>query len=145
MTKPLNFIKMSEMYRNRLGINTAEAIVLAEMTKGYAYAFQELGVLFFNHKYTKPEQAERELRAELYAYAYEKIWEELSDGDREIVRIIADREEYKREEVIGKMSKPQNYSVYRDRLTRRGITQVRQGFIGLALPYFGDYVREYHR
>jgi hypothetical protein len=41
------------------------------------------------------------------------------------------------------MEKPQNYSVYRDRLIRRGIIKARQGYVGLALPYFGRYVKEY--
>ena len=144
MTKPLSMIKMSEMYRNKLGIDTSVAKELAEMTNGYAYAFQELGVLYFSKKYNKPKDAENELRSELFAYAYEKIWEEMSEGDRELVRIISQKSEYKREEVLKVMNKPQNYSVYRDRLARRGIVILRQGYISLSLPYFGDYIREYH-
>ena len=42
-----------------------------------------------------------------------------------------------------KMEKPDNYSVYRDRLIKRGIVTARQGYIGFALPYFGDYIKEY--
>lgn len=144
MTQPLSLIKMSEMYRDRLGVDTSVARELAEMTNGYAYAFQELGVLFFSKKYKKPKDAEGRLRAELYAYAYEKIWEEMSEGDRELVGIISENKEYKREEVLKEMDKPQNYSVYRDRLARRGIIAIRQGYISLRLPYFGDYIREYH-
>ena len=144
MTKPLSYLKMSEMYRNRLGIDTTVSRCLAEMTKGYAYAFQKLGALYFNNRYKQPEEATEELQSDLYAYAYEKIWEELSDGDRDLVCLLTEKAEYKREEVVSRMSKPQNYSVYRDRLYRRGIIAKRQGYIGLTLPYFADYIKEYH-
>ena len=36
-----------------------------------------------------------------------------------------------------------NYSMYRDRLLKRGIIESRQAYISLALPFFGDYVKEY--
>lgn len=36
--------------------------------------------------------------------------------------------------------KAANYSVYRDRLIKRGILSSRQGYISLALPYFGEYM-----
>lgn len=144
MTKPLNYIKITEMYRNKLGIDTKVAKELADMTKGYAYAFQELGVLCFNKKYKNAEMAEGDLKMELYSYAYEKIWEEMAEGDRELVCLLTEKEELKREDIINKMKKPQNYSVYRDRLMRRGVVKVRQGYIGLILPYFGEFIREYH-
>ncbi len=81
---------------------------------------------------------------ELYAYSYVKIWEELTIEDRALVSILSNADELKREEVLSIMEKPNNYSVYRDRLLKRGIITSRQGYISLALPYFGEYVREYH-
>jgi len=36
-----------------------------------------------------------------------------------------------------------NYSVYRDRLIKRGILGARQAYISLALPFFADYIKEY--
>ena len=143
-TEPLNQIKMTEMYKNRLDIDTDKARQYAVMTKGYAYAFQELGVIRFkNHDYSD-EELEESLKIELFAYAYEKIWEEMSDGDRNLVRLITDQAEYKKSDVISRMDKPGNYAVYRDRLIRRGILISRQGYIGLSLPYFGDYINEYN-
>ena len=143
MTRPLSYMRMTEMYRRRLGVDSLVAKEMAEMTRGYAYAFQELGVLAFRNRYDSPQDAEGDLKAELYAYAYEKIWEEMSDGDRELARLLIDKDEYKREDVLSRMSKPKNFSVYRDRLIRRGILSVRQGYLGLALPYFGEYIRDY--
>ena len=143
MTSPLNFVKMSEMYRKRLGVDRSKAKELAEITDGYAYAFQELGVISFKHKDWSLEELEDELKTELYAYAYEKIWEELSAGDRALVKLLTNKDEYTKAEVTSRMEKPQNYAVYRDRLIKRGILRKRQGFIGLALPYFREYVLEY--
>ena len=52
---------------------------MAKCTKGYAYGFQKLGALYF--KKSSGERLEDlipELKAELFAYSYEKIWEELT-------------------------------------------------------------------
>ncbi|MBR6404202.1 MAG: ATP-binding protein [Eubacterium sp.] len=143
MTTSLNYIKMIDIYRRYLGIETSEARKLADMTGGYAYAFQELGVISFKNKNIKIEELKEKLKTELFAYSYEKIWEEMSDGDRKLACILIDKAEYKKEEVVSRMDKPNNYPVYRDRLIRKGILKNKQGYIGFALPYFGDYIKEY--
>ena len=43
------------------------------------------------------------------------------------------------------MKNPQNYSVYRDRLLRKGLINANRGTISLALPFFGSYMEEYCR
>ena len=144
-TEALNFIRMSEMYKNKLNIDLKKARKLAKITKGYAYAFQELGVLCFKKK--KEETINdilSQLKIELFAYSYEKIWEEMTEMDRFLARLLTDKEEYKREEVLKLMKdKSNNYSMYRDRLIKRGILNSRQGYISLALPYFADFIKEY--
>ena len=145
-TRPLSMERMSEMYRSRLGIDSALGKTLAGMTMGYAYAFQLLGIQCFENKGEIAGDTDlwERLRSDLYAYAYEKIWEELSDQDREFVLLISDGQEHKREEIIPQMARPSNYSVYRDRLLRRGlILSIKHGYISLSLPFFGDYAREY--
>jgi hypothetical protein len=144
-TEPLNAVRMSEMYKKMLAIDGEEAKKMARLTKGYAYAFQELGVLYF-----KKDSSENlddiipDLRAELFAYSYEKIWEELTDADRFLVGLLVDKSEYKREEVLRLMGdRAGNYSMYRDRLLKRGLLESRQSYISLALPFFADYVKEY--
>ena len=144
-TGPLNTIRMSEMYRSKLSIDLSTAKTLASITRGYAYAFQELGTIYFNKGCEEDitDVAER-LRTELFAYSYEKIWEELSQGDRQILRYLTDGGEHKREEILALMGNTSgNYSVYRDRLLRRGIIEVRHGYISLVLPFFGEYIEEY--
>jgi len=144
-TEPLNMVRMSEMYKNKLEIDINEAKKMAGCTKGYAYAFQKLGSLYF--KKAKCETLEDilgELKSELFAYSYEKIWEEMTENDRFLVRLMVDKEEYKREEMLVLMGERSgNYSMYRDRLIKRGILNARQAYVSLALPYFGDYIKEY--
>ena len=143
-TEPLNSIRMAEAYKKQLGIDTEEARKLAAITKGYAYAFQELGILYFKHGGKKDiKEICDELKTELFAYAYEKIWEEMAEADRELLRLLVDKEDYKREEVTARMEKPNNYSVYRDRLVKRGLINARPSYISLALPFFGEYIKEY--
>ena len=144
-TEPLNVVRMSEMYKSKLNIETSEAREMAKCTKGYAYAFQKLGALYFKKKNTEVlDDLIPDLKAELFAYSYEKIWEEMTETDRFLISLITEKKEYKREEVLGLMGeRAGNYSVYRDRLIKRGILEARQAYISLALPFFADYVKEY--
>ena len=144
-TEPLNVIRMAEMYKSKLNIDGVEARSMAKITKGYAYAFQTLGALYFKKKNTESlADIISQLKAELFAYSYEKIWEEMTEADRFLVSLLTEQEEYKREEVLRLMGvQSGNYSVYRDRLIKRGILSARQGYISLALPYFADYMEEY--
>ena len=144
-TEPLNMIRMTEMYKSKLDIDSNEAREMAKITKGYAYAFQELGVLYFKKKLDELlEDILPKLKAELFAYSYEKIWEEMTEMDRFLAGLLTEKEEYKREEVLKLMGeKSGSYSMYRDRLIKRGILNSRQGYISLALPYFGEYIKEY--
>ncbi|MCR4755300.1 MAG: KAP family NTPase [Lachnospiraceae bacterium] len=143
-TEPLNMVRMSEMYRSKLGTDISLSKELATITKGYPYAFQELGILYFKKKDKESlEEVMSGLKTELYAYAYEKIWEEMSAEDRALVKLMVDKDEYKREEIVRTMSKPANYSIYRDRLIKRGIIVARRGYVALALPFFNEYIKEY--
>ena len=143
--KPLNMIRMTEVYRNKLNIAIDEAREMAIITRGYAYAFQELGVLYF--KKCDDETLDDiilRLKTELYAYSYEKIWEEMTAMDRFLAELLVEKEEYKREEVLKLMGdKAGSYSMYRDRLVKRGILNSRQGYISFALPFFAQYIKEY--
>ena len=142
-TEPLDFIKMSGVYKNKLNIEMEEAKQMAKLTKGYAYAFQLLGMLLFKEKGVTSEITDK-LKYELFSYSYQKIWKELSENDRLLIKTIINKDEYKREEVLKLLgSKASIYSVYRDRLFKRGLINTRNSYISLALPFFSDYVKEY--
>ena len=144
-TGPLNMVRMSETYKSKLQIDSEMAKELAAVTRGYAYAFQELGVLYFKKSNEETlDDILQSLKTELFSYSYEKIWEELSEEDRRLARTLKDKPEYKREEILAELgAKSANYSVYRDRLFKRGIITIRRAHISLALPYFGEYIKEY--
>lgn len=144
-TEPLNMIRMSEMYKSKLNVESTQAVQMAKLTKGYAYAFQELGVLCFKKKDEESfEDILFKLKAELFAYSYEKIWKEMTEMDRFLASLLTEKEEYKREEVLKLMGdKSGSYSMYRDRLLKRGILNSRQGYISFALPFFAEYIKEY--
>lgn len=144
-TKPLSFVIMTELYKDKLSIDMDMAKNMASVTKGYAYAFQQLGSLYFKKgKEVGLEEVIKELKRELFSYSYEKIWEELSVEDRFMASCLTEKEEYKRSEVLSLMGeKAGNYSAYRDRLKNRGVISVRQGYIGLNPPFLGEYIREY--
>ncbi|MDD6072503.1 MAG: hypothetical protein PUC12_17080 [Clostridiales bacterium] len=144
-TEPLNMIRMTEMYKNKLHITGEEARKMARYTKGYAFGFQELGGLYFKKDSSESlEDILEDFKTELFAYSYEKIWEEMTETDRYLVSLLLEKDEYKREEVLRLMGKRAgSYSMYRDRLIKRGILESRQGYISLGLPFFADYVKEY--
>ena len=138
-------VRMSEMYRKHLSVDSCEAREMAKCTKGYAYAFQQLGVLYFKKKSEESlSDILPDFKTELFAYSYEKIWEEMTEADRFLASLLVEKNEYKREEVLRKMGdRAGNYSMYRDRLIKRGILESRQAYVSLALPYFADYIKEY--
>lgn len=144
-TKPLNHVKMTEMYKETLGVDIDRAKEMATITKGYAYAFQQLGALYFKKgDKERLDKIVNNLKAELFSYSYEKIWEELSYEDRFLASLITDKEEYSRKEILELMGdKKDNYSTYRDRLKKRGVINTRQGYIGLNPPFLGEYIKEY--
>ena len=157
---PLDDSQMAVSYFNTFGIDEKEAIKLAKMTKGYAFAYQLLGYWYFEKYVNKNEEVrdvEVEYRSELIKYSYNKLWSELSEKDKEIVYALveleADENRVKRAEVInymnsqGKAVTSSTFNKYRERLLRKGIistSENRDGYIWLPLPQFGNFVRLYH-
>ena len=76
-------------------------------------------------------------------YCYEKIWEDLSDKEKEIVVLLANNEKMKTGNIaenIGVSAK--TFSVQRDRLIKKGIIDGREhGTVSLLLPRFDEFVK----
>lgn len=144
-SKFLNNIRMVEMYKKTLNVDVDKAKYLAGLTKGYAYAFQKLGFLYFESKTKNMDEIIAELKTELFSYSYEKIWEELTAEDRALISLLdKDNVDYKRDYLMKEMGdKHANYNVYRDRLLKRGLINNKQGSIALALPFFAEYMLDY--
>lgn len=140
--EPLNFTAMRKVYAKVFDIDVSEAEKLASWTKGYPFAFQVLGYIKWEHG----EQSDEDLLADfdmyMSEYVYEKIWSELSPKDRSIVICVGKLGDAKVKELRESLNMDSNeFSVYRDRLKRKGIVDVSQyGKISFVLPRFDVFV-----
>ena len=131
---------MVEKYENTLKIKEDTAIRLAKATKGYSFAFQVIGY----YAWENPEHLDHALedaRNYLFEFAYQKIWSELSAKDREVVLAIFRSGTGEVAEIRKLMDWTSNqFNPYRDRLLKSGvISSPQNGYVELALPWFGEY------
>ncbi|MCR5520575.1 MAG: ATP-binding protein [Lachnospiraceae bacterium] len=139
--KPLNIGSIMENYKENFNLKPDEAGKMAALTKGYSFAFQVLGYFTFRQggDYKK---AIPEFRQYLEDYVYEKVFSEMSAGDRKFVYSLACTENGKAKDIKTKGSfSDSEYSVYRDRLIKRGVINGSEhGFVRFTLPLFDEYV-----
>lgn len=140
---PLNLAAVTASYQSVFKISGREAVQMAKATKGYPFAFQILGYLRWENG-TGLEELLPQYDSLLAQYVYEKIWMELSEKDREIVKIIADGN-YEVKKIRAKLGiSSQYFNVYRKRLIERGILfSSGHGMVEFALPRFEQYVKMY--
>lgn len=141
--RSLSEVSITMKYKKLLGIPQDEARELARLSCGYAYAYQVLGSLYFNKSSKdKIDDMIDDFDERLFSQSYEKIWEELTEGERKLIRIMLDNR--KREDILPLMDKPGNYSEYRSSLIKGGIIrESKRGEIEFALPRFEEYVRNF--
>ena len=141
--EPLNLVAITNSYQELLNITKEEALVLAKETKGYAYAYQVLGHLVFDrkdpklddHLYAKYDQY-------LEEYVYEKMYSELSSNDKKILKAFTNDGINSVDNLMLKSKmKKSIFSVYRDRLIKRGIIESPEyGKLSLKLPRFYEFL-----
>ncbi len=138
--EPLNSRLIAKQYRQVLDISEQEAREMADLVKGYPYAYQVLGYLCYKRKCKYTEVLD-EYDAYLGEYVYDKIWQELSAIDKSLLRAIALSETGKIDDLreITGMSSGE-MSVYRSRLIKRGLVRSAQyGHLEFTLPRFKEY------
>ena len=141
--EPLNISAVAFQYEDLLQVDPETSLELAKLTKGYSFAFQVLGHLLWDepeHKVTRKVLAEFDQY--MAEYVYEKIWSEMSKVEQSIVLAIPE-DKIKTSDLLKKTGLEKNtYSVYRDRLIKKGILDSREhGSIQFALPRFYQYLR----
>ena len=117
---------------------------MTELTKGYPFAFQVLGYLYWEYRKSKSlEEILPEYDQYLDEYVYSKIWSELSGQDKAILGVISETGETRVKEIRGNLNMNSGlFSVYRDRLKRKGVIDTREyGRMALALPRFDEFVK----
>lgn len=140
--QPLNAMLVAKEYEKVFEIEKEDAEEMANMIKGYPYAYQVLGYLCYK-KQAHYSDVVDEFDAYLSEYVYDKIWSESSEHDQEVMKAISKTESAKVEDIRKTISMESNaFSVYRDRLMKRGlIASPAYGHIGFTLPRFGEYVK----
>ncbi len=142
--EPLNLFSVTRSYKNVFGIDDDTAKEMANLTKGYAYAYQVLGYLYWDRiqkkKKARLEDLIDEFDSILSEYVYEKIWFELPKTERQIVSMLVKNGQMKVKDLKeGLNLSDSQMSVYRDRLKRKGVIDTsKYGQISLILPRFGE-------
>lgn len=140
----LNIGRMTDIYARSLNIYKEQALSLARITKGYSFAFQVIGYFTFanNGDY---ESALPDIRQYLDEYVYDKIWSELSAKESEFLTAFSKQEHRDVQTLKENLRlKPNEFSVYRDRLIKKGVLNgSKRGTLSIALPYFDEYIYEH--
>ncbi|MBQ9443653.1 MAG: ATP-binding protein [Lachnospiraceae bacterium] len=141
----LNIYRISELYGQLLGVSKDDASTLAKMTKGYPFAFQVLGYFMYEKK-CDLKKAVNESRLYLDEYVYDKIWTELSEKEKDILAYIAIKKNTEVRKIKEDLNiRPNEISVYRDRLIKKGILDgSRRGYIDFTLPFMSEYIQEHY-
>ena len=147
----LNLLAISNDYKNTMDIDEATADILARESKGYSLAFQALGYHYWNALCNNDKVDLAVVKDELYAtlseLSYEKIWDELSAKDREVLKVICNKINETGNDMI-KIDAIRNelhmssstFSTYRKRLVEKGIIDGNQfGYVKFDLPGFSRF------
>lgn len=144
MLEPLNYTAVRKNYMDIFELDTEEAEKMTELTKGYPFAFQVLGYLYWEYRTSKSlEEILPEYDQYLDEYVYSKIWSELSVQDKEILGVISETGETRVKTIRENLNMNSGlFSIYRERLKRKGVIDTREyGRMALALPRFDEFVK----
>ncbi len=141
--KPLNKGAIISKYKKLFKISADKATEMAELTKGYPFAFQVLGYLTWKNEGDYHSVLE-EYEQYLAEFVYDKIWSELSPKDRKVTLAIATVEGNKIKDIRDYLGMETNeFNPYRKRLIKKGIiTGEIRGYVYFTLPLFDKYVLE---
>ena len=141
--EPLGIRSIAANYSQTFGIDRTRALKMARRTNGYSFAFQLLGYLVWE-QHGLSEQTLDAYKAQLFELSYDKIWSELSPGDRRVAYGIASATSPSTQDIRDVLGLASNQlSPYRRRLMRKGIVDGSQrGRLTFCLPYFDEYTIE---
>ena len=142
--EPLNYTAIRKQYMDIFGLDMNAAEKMTALTKGYPFAFQVLGYLFWeNQNAASIEKILPEYDQYLEEYVYGKIWSELSELDRKVLITMAENGETKVKNIRKQIGmKSELFSVYRDRLKRKGILNTaKYGEVSFILPRFAEFIK----
>lgn len=144
--EPLQLDDIALNYKECFMLSDSESVRMAEYTKGYSYGFQLLGKLTWEAD-GQFDAVQEQYKMELYEVVYDKIWDEASDTDRDVLYSAAISESNSVKDIRKILEKGSNeFSPYSDRLKKKGVVYSPQrGSFEIALPYFTGYIRNRYR
>ena len=143
MLGPLNYTAIRKQYMDTFHLSMEEAEKMTGLTRGYPFAFQVLGYLYWENRALKPlEDILPEYDQYLEEYVYSKIWSELSELDQRVLVEMAVSGETKVKNIRDRLGmKSELFSVYRERLKRKGVLDTgKYGEVSFILPRFEEFV-----
>lgn len=143
MLGPLNYTAIRKQYMDTFHLSMEEAEKMTGLTRGYPFAFQVLGYLYWEYRDVKPlEDILPEYDQYLEEYVYSKIWSELSELDQRVLVEMAVSGETKVKNIRARLGmKSELFSVYRERLKRKGVLDTgKYGEVSFILPRFEEFV-----
>ncbi|MBQ9438019.1 MAG: hypothetical protein IJU50_06765, partial [Lachnospiraceae bacterium] len=84
-------------------------------------------------------------KGELFSQCYEKIWKELPEGEKEIIKAVA-KGPKRRKDVLKEISNKGSYQVNSTVLKNMGLlvsSSESYGVAEITLPFFGEYVEKF--
>ena len=141
---PLNTLAMAQTYMRVLDITKTQALKMAAVTKGYSLAFQILGYVQWDKKGQEflSEAVLDEFDSRIADAAYNKLWSEMSETDRIVMKGIARTESHNVKDIRETLQMDANkFNQYRRRLSMRGLIDIsKYGMIEFALPRFAEFI-----
>lgn len=143
-TGPLSVLQITRQYRDIFGLDDSEANVLAGLTKGYAFAFQALGVSYWDNRDKGMKKVLEEFDELLDDFVYKKVWSSLTAKERDIILSISEKK-VKTGEVCKRASiDSSTLSRYREKMIKKGILESPEyGYLAITLPRFFEIVKNY--
>ncbi len=142
--KPLSKYDIFYMYKKLLKVDDEEAKMLEALTAGYAYAYQVLGSLYYKKNTEESiDDLMEEYERTLFKDSYDLIWKkQLTPGEKDFIKCVCQTKDGKASDIIAKMKKPGNYSMFRERLISKHIIDCEErGYIKLRLPRFDRFIK----
>ncbi len=141
MLSPLNLPAIKESYKALFNLDEEEAIKMANLTSGYAFAYQVLGYLLWNRP---KKEIDDSLLVDydqfLAEFVYDKLWEKLPDMEKKVLEVICESTEV--DDILKNLNiSSSDLSTYRKRLINRGLVQSKKrGELSFVLPRFKEYI-----
>ena len=141
--EPLDLVDISFEYKSIFDIDNNEAIKMAKLTRGYAFAYQVLGYFFFELKNKGiDEKLLNRYQRYLWTNGYTKFWNDSTPVEKKFMIGLAKAENGSKEEIIKNTKiSVSNYSQYRKRLIDKRLVVV-NGWdkLEFSLPQFKEFV-----